>query len=113
MHFQILKRPVGQGFALRAIEQQGAACDVRVEKVIAQGSRNVVEAAEERHGLEDVFINAVARPSTIASPNYAEVSQVFSSAVHDVLTGAETAENALAIAALDIQDITGLETGQP
>ena len=63
--------------------------------------------------LYDVFINAVARPSTIASPNYAEVSRVFSSAVHSVLTGQETAANALAIAELDIQDITGFETGQP
>jgi trehalose/maltose transport system substrate-binding protein len=63
--------------------------------------------------LYDVFINAVARPSTVASPNYAEVSRVFSSAVHSVLTGQETAANALAIAELDIQDITGFETGQP
>ena len=63
--------------------------------------------------LYDVFINAVARPSTITSPNYAEVSRVFSSAVHSVLTGQETAANALALAELDIQDITGFPTGQP
>ncbi|HZJ09889.1 MAG TPA: ABC transporter substrate-binding protein, partial [Trueperaceae bacterium] len=63
--------------------------------------------------LYDVFINAVARPSTVASPNYAEVSRIFSSAVHSVLTGEETAENALALAELDIQDLTGLEIGQP
>ncbi len=73
----------------------------------------VLEAVPFFGSLYDVFINAVARPSTVASPNYAEVSQVFSSAVHSVLTGSETAENALAIAALDIQDITGLEMGQP
>ncbi len=63
--------------------------------------------------LYDVFINAVARPSTIAAPNYSPVSQAFYNAVHSVLTGSETAENALAIAALDIADITGLEQGQP
>ncbi|MBX3143600.1 MAG: ABC transporter substrate-binding protein [Trueperaceae bacterium] len=63
--------------------------------------------------LYDVFINAVARPSTVASPNYAEVSRLFSSAVHSVLTGDESAATALAIAELDIQDLTGFETGQP
>jgi trehalose/maltose transport system substrate-binding protein len=73
----------------------------------------VLAAAPFFGSLYDVFINAVARPSTAASPNYAEVSQVFSSAVHDVLTGAESAANALAVAALDIQDITGFEIGQP
>src|SRR5690606_19813850 len=74
---------------------------------------DVLEAVPFFGSLYDVFINAVARPSTIASPNYAEVSRVFSSAVHSVLTGQETAANALAIAELDIQDITGFETGQP
>src|SRR5690606_25364013 len=74
---------------------------------------DVLEAVPFFGSLYDVFVNAVARPSTIASPNYAEVSQVFSSAVHDVLTGAESAADALAVAALDIQDITGLEVGQP
>ena len=74
---------------------------------------DVLEAVPFFGSLYDVFINAVARPSTVASPNYAEVSRVFSSAVHSVLTGQETAANALAIAELDIQDITGFETGQP
>lgn len=74
---------------------------------------DVLEAVPFFGDLFDVFINAVARPSTITSPNYAEVSRVFSSAVHSVLTGQETAANALAIAELDIQDITGLEIGQP
>ncbi|HZW98708.1 MAG TPA: ABC transporter substrate-binding protein [Trueperaceae bacterium] len=74
---------------------------------------DVLEAVPFFGSLYDVFVNAVARPSTIASPNYAEVSQVFSSAVHSVLTGSASAEEAMAIAALDIQDITGLEAGQP
>ncbi len=73
----------------------------------------VLEAAPFFESLYQVFTNAVARPSTVTSPNYAEVSRIFSSAVHSVLTGQETAENALAIAELDIQDLTGLETGQP
>ncbi|HEX7001479.1 MAG TPA: ABC transporter substrate-binding protein [Trueperaceae bacterium] len=74
---------------------------------------DVLEAVPFFGSLYDVFVNAVARPSTIASPNYAEVSQVFSSAVHSVLTGSASADEAMAIAALDIQDITGLEAGQP
>lgn len=73
----------------------------------------VLEAVPFFGSLYDVFINAVARPSTVASPNYAEVSRLFSSAVHSVLTGDETAATALAIAELDIQDLTGFETGQP
>ncbi len=74
---------------------------------------DVLEAVPFFGSLYDVFINAVARPSTIAAPNYAEVSQAFYNAVHSVLTGSESAENALAIAALDIEDVTGLEQGQP
>lgn len=63
--------------------------------------------------LYDVFINAVARPSTITAPNYAEVSRAFYTAVHSVLTGSESAADALAVAEADIEDITGLQTGQP
>ncbi|HEX7040495.1 MAG TPA: ABC transporter substrate-binding protein [Trueperaceae bacterium] len=73
----------------------------------------VLEAAPFFGRLYDVLINGVARPSTVAAPNYAQVSQAFYTAVHDVLTGASTAEDALALASLDIQDITGLEAGQP
>lgn len=63
--------------------------------------------------LYDVFINAVARPSTISAPDYQAVTRAFYTAVHSVLTGSETATDALAIAEADIQDVTGLPTGQP
>lgn len=63
--------------------------------------------------LLDVFTNAVARPSTVTAPDYAEVSRAFFTAVHSVLTGEEDAETALLIAELDIQEITGLEVGDP
>ena len=75
--------------------------------------QEVLEAVPFFDRMYDVFINAVARPSTVTAPNYAQVSQAFFTAVHDVLTGSETAANALAIAADDIQAITGLELGQP
>jgi trehalose/maltose transport system substrate-binding protein len=74
---------------------------------------DVLEASPFMGDLYDVFINAVARPSTIASPNYTPVSTAFFNAVHSVLTGREDAATALEIAEVDIQEITGLPTGQP
>lgn len=74
---------------------------------------DVLEASPFMGDLYDVFINAVARPSTIASPNYTPVSTAFFNAVHSVLTGQEDAATALEIAEVDIQEITGLPTGQP
>ncbi len=63
--------------------------------------------------LYDVFINAVARPSTATAPQYNEVSTAFFQAVHSVLTGDKDAQSALEELELDLQDITGFEVGQP
>ena len=63
--------------------------------------------------LLPVFQNAVARPSTIAAPQYGETSRIFFTAVHDVLTGQEDAATALELASLDLSDLLGLETGDP
>lgn len=63
--------------------------------------------------LLPVFQNAVARPSTITAPQYAQVSRAIFSATHDVLTGQEDAETALAILELDLEAITGFPTGSP
>ncbi len=70
---------------------------------------DVVEAHPWFEDLFDVFINAVARPSTATAPNYSAVSEAFFTAVHDVLTGEMTAEDAFEELELDIQDVTGLE----
>ncbi|HAA85009.1 MAG TPA: ABC transporter substrate-binding protein [Kosmotogaceae bacterium] len=59
--------------------------------------------------LYDVFINAVARPSTISSPNYNQVSTLFFQAVHSVLQGRTDAVSALEELALDLEDLTGFE----
>ncbi len=59
--------------------------------------------------LYDVFINAVARPSTISSPNYNQVSTLFFQAVHGVLQGRTDAVSALEELALDLEDLTGFE----
>ncbi len=63
--------------------------------------------------LYDVFINAVARPSTATAPDYAQVSAEFFNAVHSVLTGAEDAETAMALLELDLEALTGFPTGTP
>ncbi len=74
---------------------------------------DVLEAAPFFGSLYDVFINAVARPSTITAPNYAQVSSMFFRAVHNVLTGSEDADTALALLELDLADFTGFPTGTP
>jgi trehalose/maltose transport system substrate-binding protein len=74
---------------------------------------DVLEAVPFFGSLYDVFINAVARPSTATAPQYAQVSSTFFRAVHSVLTGAEDAETALALLELDLEALTGFPTGQP
>jgi len=74
---------------------------------------DVLKAVPFFGSLYDVFTNAVARPSTVTAPNYAAVSRAFYTAVHSVLTGKATAADALAEAEADIEDTTGLPTGQP
>ncbi len=74
---------------------------------------DVLEAVPFFGSLYDVFINAVARPSTATAPNYAQVSAAFFRSVHSVLTGAEEAETAMALLELELEDLTGFPTGQP
>jgi trehalose/maltose transport system substrate-binding protein len=63
--------------------------------------------------LLPVFTSAVARPSTATAPNYNEVSNVFFTNVHDVLTGGQSGADAVANIELDLQDLLGFETGAP
>ncbi len=74
---------------------------------------DVLEAVPFFGSLYDVFINAVARPSTATAPNYAQVSAAFFRSVHSVLTGAEEAETAMALLELELEELTGFPTGQP
>ena len=60
-----------------------------------------------------IFESAVARPSTVTAPNYGQTSALFYGAVHDVLTGTETAGNALAALAQALSALLDLPTGQP
>lgn len=74
---------------------------------------DVIEATPFFGSLYDVFINAVARPSTATSPNYNEVSKLFFSAVHSVLMGENDPQTALEELELDLEDLTGYEIGNP
>jgi trehalose/maltose transport system substrate-binding protein len=74
---------------------------------------DVLEATPFFGSLYDVFINAVARPSTATAPQYNEVSTLFYQAVHSVLTGDNDALTAFEELELDLEDLTGFETGAP
>jgi trehalose/maltose transport system substrate-binding protein len=74
---------------------------------------DVLEASPFFGSLYDVFINAVARPSTATAPQYASTSNLFFNAVHSVLTGNTDAETAFEELELDLQDLLGFPTGQP
>jgi trehalose/maltose transport system substrate-binding protein len=63
--------------------------------------------------LYDVFMNAVARPSTATAPKYNETSVAFFTAVHSVLTGDNDAKTALEELELDLSDLLGYPTGKP
>jgi trehalose/maltose transport system substrate-binding protein len=63
--------------------------------------------------LYDVFINAVARPSTATAPQYNETSTLFFQAVHSVLTGENDGQSAFEELELDLQDLLGFEVGAP
>ncbi len=74
---------------------------------------DVCEASPFMCQLYDVFVNAVARPSTATAPQYNEVSTLFFQAVHSVLTGDVDGVTALEELELDLQDVTGFEVGAP
>jgi trehalose/maltose transport system substrate-binding protein len=74
---------------------------------------DVLEATPFFGSLYDVFINAVARPSTATAPNYTPTSTLFYNAVHSVLMGDADAETAFAELELDLQDQLGFDLGQP
>ena len=66
---------------------------------------DVLEATPFFGSLYDVFINAVARPSTVTSPNYNQVSTLYFTAVHSILTGDEDPAVALELLDLDLHQL--------
>ncbi|MCH3916505.1 MAG: ABC transporter substrate-binding protein [Spirochaetia bacterium] len=69
--------------------------------------KDVLKATPFFGSLYDVFTQAVARPSTVTAPRYAEVSKVFFTEVHDVLSKKVSAEKAVKNISLDIADVIG------
>jgi trehalose/maltose transport system substrate-binding protein len=67
----------------------------------------VCAASEFMCKLQDVFTNAVARPSTASAPRYNDVPTLYFQAVHSVLTGESNATDALAGLALDLEELLG------
>jgi trehalose/maltose transport system substrate-binding protein len=74
---------------------------------------DILEASPFMGKLYDVFINAVARPSTATAPQYNETSVLFFTAVHNVLTGEMDAQTAFEELELDLQDLLDFEVGSP
>jgi trehalose/maltose transport system substrate-binding protein len=63
--------------------------------------------------LYDVFTSAVARPSTVTAEQYNDVSVLYFTAVHSVLTGENDAQTAVEDLELDLQDLLGDEFTVP
>ncbi len=74
---------------------------------------DVLDAQPFMGPLFDVFTQAVARPSTVTGELYNEVSAAYFNAVHSILTGEASAEDALQDLEDELVDITELPTGQP
>jgi len=74
---------------------------------------DVLEASPFFGSLYDVFVNAVARPSTATAPNYSSVSQVFYEGVNSVLMGETDGLTAVEGMEADLVDMTGFDTGAP
>ena len=96
-------------------EQKIRAVDASLNPTITSlyQDADVLAASPFFGSLYDVFINAVARPSTATAPQYSATSQLFFNAVHSVLTGSNNAEDAFAELELDLEDLLGFPTGQP
>ena len=64
---------------------------------------DVIEAVPFFAGLDAVFQGATPRPSTVTGALYNQVSTLYSTAVHDILTGEEEAETALTLLEVDLE----------
>lgn len=69
----------------------------------------VLEAVPFFGNLYDVFVNAVARPSSQTAPKYSQASQFIFTAVHDVLTGQKDAQAVLDALEVDLEDLIASE----
>ena len=69
----------------------------------------VLQAAPFFGTLYDVFISAIARPSSQTAPKYSRASQYIFNAVHDMLTGRKNVQTALEALEIDLEDLLASE----
>ena len=65
----------------------------------------VLQAVPFFGSLYDVFVNAVARPSSQTAPQYSQATQFIFTAVHDILTGQKRTQDALDALQIDLEDL--------
>jgi len=66
---------------------------------------DVLEAVPFFGNLLDVFVNATPRPSTVTAEKYNQVSTLYFTAVHSVLTGEQDAATAMELLELDLEEL--------
>lgn len=66
---------------------------------------DVIEAVPFFEGLDSVFQGATPRPSTVTGDLYNQVSTLYSTAVHNILTGEEDAATALTLLEIELQEL--------
>jgi trehalose/maltose transport system substrate-binding protein len=74
---------------------------------------DVIAAVPFFANVRPIFASAVGRPSAVLGDQYAAVSRLFFTAVHDVMTGRRDADTALALLELEVESITGFPVGAP
>ena len=74
---------------------------------------DVAKASPFMPKLKEVFVSAVARPSTASAPKYNEVSTIFFQAVANVLAKKSNGTDAVANMELDLKDKLGYGTAAP
>lgn len=88
-------------------EQKNRAIEASFQPTIESlyQDEDVLKVAPFFKTLFDTFRTAVPRPSNISSPNYADVSKIVFTNVHDVLSGKIRGEEAVKIMAVEIEKI--------
>jgi trehalose/maltose transport system substrate-binding protein len=92
-----------------------ASAEAQKQRAINEGNLPTIQALYEDADVlaanpymarwQDVFLNAVPRPSAPTQQNYNEVSTLFFTAVHSVISGEAEAAEALADLEADLEDV--------
>jgi trehalose/maltose transport system substrate-binding protein len=90
-------------------EQKRRAVENAINPTIAAlyEDADVIAAVPAFAGLNEVFMGATPRPSTATGAQYDQVSSLYSTAVHAVLTGELDADTAMTLLELDLEALLG------